>query len=43
MKAATRVLGRMYDAIENRGSAQEDIQTLAEYADADQAGVPAPL
>src|SRR6188474_3515354 len=27
-----RVLGRMYDAIEFRGNAQEDVETLAEYA-----------
>jgi len=27
-----RVLGRMYDAIEYRGSAQADVETLAEYA-----------
>lgn len=27
-----RVLGRMYDAIEYRGNAQEDVETLAEYA-----------
>jgi ornithine carbamoyltransferase len=27
-----RVLGRMYDAIEYRGNAQEDVETLAEHA-----------
>src|SRR5512146_966285 len=27
-----RVLGRMYDAIEYRGNAQADVETLAEYA-----------
>src|SRR3954466_3903744 len=27
-----RVLGRMYDAIEFRGNAQEDVETLAEFA-----------
>jgi len=32
MKDTARVLGRMYDAIEYRGSAQENVETLAEYA-----------
>jgi len=32
MKDTARVLGRMYDAIEYRGSAQENVDTLAEYA-----------
>ena len=32
MKDTARVLGRMYDAIEFRGSAQEDVEILAEYA-----------
>jgi ornithine carbamoyltransferase len=32
MKDTARVLGRMYDAIEYRGSNQENVETLAEYA-----------
>ena len=32
MKDTARVLGRMYDAIEYRGFAQEIVETLAEYA-----------
>ncbi len=32
MKDTARVLGRMYDAIEYRGSAQENVEILAEYA-----------
>src|SRR6478736_3057205 len=32
MKDTARVLGRMYDAIEYRGSTQENVETLAEYA-----------
>jgi ornithine carbamoyltransferase len=32
MKDTARVLGRMYDAIEFRGSAQDDVETLAAYA-----------
>jgi ornithine carbamoyltransferase len=32
MKDTARVLGRMYDAIEYRGFAQEDVDILAEYA-----------
>lgn len=32
MKDTARVLGRMYDAIEYRGSAQETVDELAEYA-----------
>jgi ornithine carbamoyltransferase len=32
MKDTARVLGRMYDAIEYRGSSQQDVETLAEYA-----------
>lgn len=32
MKDTARVLGRMYDAIEYRGSAQGNVETLAEYA-----------
>jgi ornithine carbamoyltransferase len=32
MKDTARVLGRMYDAIEYRGSAQESVEILAEYA-----------
>jgi ornithine carbamoyltransferase len=32
MKDTARVLGRMYDAIEYRGSAQHNVETLAEYA-----------
>jgi ornithine carbamoyltransferase len=32
MKDTARVLGRMYDAIEYRGSAQENVEVLAEYA-----------
>jgi ornithine carbamoyltransferase len=32
MKDTARVLGRMYDAIEYRGAAQENVETLAEYA-----------
>lgn len=32
MKDTARVLGRMYDAIEYRGSAQANVETLAEYA-----------
>jgi ornithine carbamoyltransferase len=32
MKDTARVLGRMYDAIEYRGSAQENVETLAAYA-----------
>jgi ornithine carbamoyltransferase len=32
MKDTARVLGRMYDAIEYRGSAQENVETLAEFA-----------
>lgn len=32
MKDTARVLGRMYDAIEYRGYAQERVETLAEYA-----------
>ena len=32
MKDTARVLGRMYDAIEYRGSAQENVETLAEWA-----------
>jgi ornithine carbamoyltransferase len=32
MKDTARVLGRMYDAIEYRGSAQDNVETLAEYA-----------
>ncbi|MGE3872519.1 MAG: ornithine carbamoyltransferase [Parvibaculaceae bacterium] len=31
-KDTARVLGRMYDAIEYRGSAQEGVETLAKYA-----------
>jgi len=32
MKDTARVLGRMYDAIEYRGSTQDNVETLAEYA-----------
>ncbi len=32
MKDTARVLGRMYDAIEYRGSNQENVETLAEHA-----------
>ena len=32
MKDTARVLGRMYDGIEYRGSAQTNVETLAEYA-----------
>jgi ornithine carbamoyltransferase len=32
MKDTARVLGRMYDAIEYRGSAQENVEVLAQYA-----------
>ncbi len=32
MKDTARVLGRMYDAIEYRGSTQGNVETLAEYA-----------
>jgi ornithine carbamoyltransferase len=32
MKDTARVLGRMYDAIEYRGSTQENVETLAAYA-----------
>src|SRR5207342_2695691 len=32
MKDTARVLGRMYDAIEYRGSSQENVEILAEYA-----------
>lgn len=32
IKDTARVLGRMYDGIEFRGSAQEDVETLAHYA-----------
>ncbi len=32
MKDTARVLGRMYDAIEYRGSAQDNVETLAEWA-----------
>jgi ornithine carbamoyltransferase len=32
MKDTARVLGRMYDAIEYRGSSQHNVETLAEYA-----------
>ncbi len=32
MKDTARVLGRMYDGIEYRGSAQENVETLAAYA-----------
>jgi ornithine carbamoyltransferase len=32
MKDTARVLGRMYDAIEYRGSSQQNVETLAEYA-----------
>ena len=32
MKDTARVLGRMYDAIEYRGSTQQNVETLAEYA-----------
>jgi ornithine carbamoyltransferase len=32
MKDTARVLGRMYDAIEYRGSSQHHVETLAEYA-----------
>ena len=32
MKDTARVLGRMYDAIEYRGSTQHNVETLAEYA-----------
>jgi ornithine carbamoyltransferase len=32
MKDTARVLGRMYDAIEYRGSSQQDVETLAAYA-----------
>jgi ornithine carbamoyltransferase len=32
MKDTARVLGRMYDAIEYRGSTQENVETLAEHA-----------
>jgi ornithine carbamoyltransferase len=32
MKDTARVLGRMYDAIEYRGSTQEDVETLAVHA-----------
>ena len=32
LKDTARVLGSMYDAIEFRGFAQEDVETLAEYA-----------
>jgi ornithine carbamoyltransferase len=32
MKDTARVLGRMFDAIEYRGSAQSNVDTLAEYA-----------
>lgn len=32
MKDTAQVLGRMYDAIEYRGSSQENVETLAEYA-----------
>jgi ornithine carbamoyltransferase len=32
MKDTARVLGRMYDAIEYRGSSQKNVETLAEYA-----------
>jgi ornithine carbamoyltransferase len=32
MKDTARVLGRMYDAIEYRGSAQENVEVLAAYA-----------
>ena len=32
MKDTARVLGRMYDAIEYRGAAQENVDQLAEYA-----------
>jgi ornithine carbamoyltransferase len=32
MKDTARVLGRMYDAIEYRGSSQRNVETLAEYA-----------
>jgi ornithine carbamoyltransferase len=32
MKDTARVLGRMYDAIEYRGSAQDNVETLAAYA-----------
>src|SRR5690349_22285580 len=32
MKDTARVLGRMYDAIEYRGSAQTNVETLAAYA-----------
>lgn len=32
MKDTARVLGRMYDGIEYRGSAQENVEILAEYA-----------
>ncbi|WP_226345829.1 ornithine carbamoyltransferase [Agilicoccus flavus] len=32
MKDTARVLGRMYDGIEYRGSAQEKVETLARYA-----------
>ena len=37
IKDTARVLGRMYDAIEYRGSSQELVETLAAYA-----GVPVP-
>ncbi len=32
MKDTARVLGRMYDGIEYRGSAQANVETLAEFA-----------
>jgi ornithine carbamoyltransferase len=32
MKDTARVLGRMYDAIEYRGSSQADVETLAEFS-----------
>jgi len=32
MKDTARVLGRMYDAIEYRGSSQDNVETLAEHA-----------
>jgi ornithine carbamoyltransferase len=32
MRDTARVLGRMYDAIEYRGSSQHNVETLAEYA-----------
>jgi ornithine carbamoyltransferase len=32
MEDTARVLGRMYDGIEYRGAAQENVETLAEYA-----------